>query len=191
MRFKPVPEPPADLAFVETVWRSVPETAGAVDDCCAHLLEETPIADRDEAATWLTFLRALELATEESAGYRRRSPGPSDDADTALERDRLRRAFRERVDGTEAILAVLADAVEHGSTSPDSQTRRDADRALTAAAVADAVSDGPSDGERRARRTRIEEDRIERLLEWAVLLGLAERAENGIGYRLARGREEK
>ncbi|WP_254761673.1 hypothetical protein [Natrinema marinum] len=171
MRFKPVPEPPDDLAFVETVHLALPETAGAVDDCCAHLLEETSIVDRDEAATWLVFLRALELAAEEPAGYRRRRPGPGDAA-TALERDRLRRAFRERVAGAEAVLAAL-----DGS-----------DRPLTAAAVGDALCEDGSNGEQRPRRHRIRDDRVERLLEWAVLLGLAERAESG--YRLARGREE-
>ncbi len=175
MRFKPVPEPPADLAFVETVRRSLPETAGDVDDCCAHLLEETTIADRDAAATWLTFLRALELATEEAAGYRRRGPGPSDDDAVALERDRLRRAFRERVDGAEAMLTALDDA----------------DRPLTAATVTDALREERSNGVDARRPTRFRPDRVERLLEWAVLLGLAERAENGVGYRLSRGREEK
>ncbi|WP_408957513.1 hypothetical protein [Natrinema sp. 74] len=175
MRFKPVPEPPDDLAFVDTVRRSVPETAGTVDDCCAHLLAETALETRDEAATWLTFLRALELAAEEPAGYRRRGPAPDEGAGTPLKRDRLRRTFRERVDGAAAVLATLEDA----------------ERPLTAARVADALHETQSDGERRARRTRVEEDRIERLLEWAVLLGLAERTENGAGYRLTRGREER
>ena len=192
MRFKPVPEPPGDLAFVETVRRSLPETAGDVEDCCAHLLEETHLTDRDEAATWLTFLRALELAAEEPAGYHRRGADSSTAGESpSLERDRLRRAFRERVDGAEAVLAALEDAVEPCSTSPDSQARQDADRAQTAAEIADSVRDGRSSGPERSRSHRFEEDRVERLLEWAVLLGLAERAENGgrTEYRLSRGRE--
>jgi hypothetical protein len=72
VRFKPVPEPPADLTVLATIRRAVPATAGDVDDCCQRLLDETSLKTRDEASTWLTFLRALELAIEEPEGFRRR-----------------------------------------------------------------------------------------------------------------------
>lgn len=114
MRFKPVPEPPADPEVLATVQRALPATAGDVDGCCQQLVDETPLETRDEAATWLTFLRALELVTEEPAGFRRRNPGSSagTDSDTlpVLEADRLGRVFRERVDGADAVISVLERA---------------------------------------------------------------------------------
>ncbi|PGF16749.1 hypothetical protein CP556_11905 [Natrinema sp. CBA1119] len=175
MRFKPVPEPPADLAAVETIRRTLPAAAGDADDCCQLLVDETPLETRDEAATWLTFLRALELATEEPAGFRRRDPGSSAETDSdtpsALEPDRLRRAFRERVDGADAVLSALERA----------------DGSLTASEIATAVrEERRQSGERGRRPIRAEEkqrERIERLLEWAVLLDLAEKTEDG--YRSA------
>ncbi|OLZ40047.1 hypothetical protein A6E15_03215 [Natrinema saccharevitans] len=174
MRFKPVPEQPADLETVETVHRALPATVGEVDDCCAHLVEETALEDRDEAATWLTFLRALELAAEESGSFRRRETGSSGDAadPAALDRGRLGRAFRARVDGADAVCAALEKA----------------DEPLTVAEVADGLRDDrSSDDRRRSGRPRVDPGRTERLLGWAVLLGLAERA--GDGYRAALARE--
>ncbi|WP_455449026.1 hypothetical protein [Natrinema thermotolerans] len=206
MRFKPVPEPPADFETLETVYRALPAAVDDVDDCCAHLVEETPPEDREEAATWLTFLRALELAVEESGSFRRRETGSSGDAaePAVLERERLGRAFRARVDGADAVCAALEDTVEHGSTSPDSQARqdavehgptspdsqarRDADEPLTVAEVVERLrEDGSSDDRRRSGRPRVDPERTERLLEWAVLLGLAERVDDG--YRVALTRE--
>jgi len=173
VRFKPVPEPPADLAFVETVHRALPATAGDVDDCCAHLVAETPVEDRDAAATWLTFLRALELAAEESGRFRRREPNASGDAvdPGALDRDRLGRAFRDRVDGADAV----CDALEKADEPP------------TVDEVVERLRDGRSSDGRRPRGDRVDPERTGRLLEWAVLLGLAERA--GDGYRVALTRE--
>ncbi|WP_226039060.1 hypothetical protein [Natrinema sp. DC36] len=182
MRFKPVPEPPADLAAVETVRRALPAAAGDADDCCRLLVDETPLETRDEAATWLTFLRALELATEEPAGFRRRDPGssgePDSDIPSALERDRLRRAFRERVDGADAVLSALERA----------------DGSLTAAEGVAALREARRQSGERGRRSNPTEgtqlERVERLLEWAVLFGLAEKTEGSAekaegGYRSA------
>ncbi|WP_435551600.1 hypothetical protein [Natrinema sp. CGMCC1.2065] len=190
MRFKPVPEPPADFETLETVYRALPAAVDDVDDCCAHLVEETPLEDREEAATWLTFLRALELAVEESGSFRRRETGSSGDAaePAVLERGRLGRSFRARVDGADAVCTALEDAVERGSTSPDSQARRDADEPLTVAEVVERLrEDGSSADRRRSGRPRVDPERTERLLEWAVLLGLAERVDDG--YRVALTRE--
>ncbi|QLK27078.1 hypothetical protein HYG81_05580 [Natrinema zhouii] len=173
MRFKPVPEPPADPEVLATVQRALPATAGDVDDCCQRLIDETPLETRDEAATWLTFLRALELATEEPAGFRRRDPDSSGEIDPdtppALELDRLRRAFRERVDGADAVISVLEQV----------------DGPLTAGEIATAIrEERQRSGERGRRPSRVEEaqrERTERLLEWAVLLELA--TKTGGGYR--------
>ncbi|WP_226007829.1 hypothetical protein [Natrinema salinisoli] len=175
MQFKPVPEPPVELSVLATIQRALPATAGDVDDCCRLLLEETALETRDEAATWLTFLRALELATEEPAGFRRRDTG----SESALDSDRLRRAFRARVYGADAAIGVLERA----------------DGPLTADEVAEAIrSERQRSGARERRPTRSAEtqrERVERLLEWAVLLDLAER--NGERdedrYRIALARE--
>ncbi|NUB92487.1 hypothetical protein HT576_15855 [Haloterrigena sp. SYSU A121-1] len=166
MRFKPVPEPPTDLEAVAPILEAVPETAGAVDDCCGHLVAETRLESRDAAEAWLVFLRALDLVTEESAGYRRatgRSP-PTGSLESAG--PRLREAFRERVYGADAVLEALEQA----------------DGPLAVEDVVDAVRD-----ERRAvaretsngRRETARLERVRRLLEWAVLLELAERSADG------------
>ena len=168
MQFKPVPEPPADLSSVAELLEAVPETAGAVDDCCAHLVDETDLEARGEAETWLVFLRALELATAESDGYRRSTERPS--VGTAVESDRLRDAFRERVHRADAVLETLERAAEP----------------LSAAAVAEAVGEDRSATGRERRSDRSaprRRERVRRLLEWAVLLGLAERTADGERYR--------
>lgn len=158
MQFKPVPPAPDLLAFLETVRRAVPRDPEDADDCCARLVNRTGIESRDTAAAWLTLLRAFELATEEPAGFARIQ------RDSDLEG--LRRAFRDRVYGADELLARLEAA----------------DGPLTARAAMTRLSETSSHAERRERSSRLEkrrEERIERLLEWAVLLGLAERTENG------------
>jgi len=142
MQFKPVPEPPANITVAETIAHAVPTDPEAVADCCDHLLAETSLSTRAEAATWLPFLRALRLLTEEPAGYSR-SRSVGFDSTT-------QQAFRTRVYGADAVLETLEDA----------------DRPLSRPAVATAVPD---------RVVREDGERIERLLEWAVLFGLAER----------------
>ncbi|AHF99811.1 hypothetical protein HALLA_14460 [Halostagnicola larsenii XH-48] len=142
MRFKPVPEPPAELADVATIRAAVPATPDEDIDCCARLIDRTRISDRDEAATWLTYLRALELATDEPAGFARTSMG--------IDPERLRTAFLERVVGTEAVLETLEAT----------------DRPLEAREVSTRVRS----------RNRVEKplERTDRILEWAVLLELAD-----------------
>ncbi|ELY90830.1 hypothetical protein [Natrialba taiwanensis] len=176
LTFKPVPEPPADFDTLAAVRNAVPATKAAAAetaDCCVRVLERTGrgadgtelIRDRDDAATWLTFLRALELATDGEDGYRR--------TDRELEREAVRAAFRKRVYGVGSILEALDAAAEP----------------LSATAVADRVQSQPQPQSRSqsqsSSRRRVQPDRIERLLEWAVLLGLAERHEraNETRYR--------
>ncbi len=160
MQFKPVPEPPADLAAVGSVLAAVPETAGDVADCCGRLVDETGLETREAAETWLVFLRALQLAAAEPAGYRRVPTDPF--AADALETESLRRAFRERVYGAEAVLEALADA----------------DGPLTVDDAFDAVRDESARRDTRRNRDR-DRDRLRRLLEWAVLLEAAERSSDG------------
>ena len=174
MRFKPVPEPPSDLAAVAAILEAVPVTAGAVDDCCAHLVAETELESRSEAETWLVFLRALELVSAAPAGYRRVPAPPSGESPSGespgLDPDDCGRAFRERVDGAEAVLEILESA----------------DEPLSAAAVADELAADHAASDRENRPDRFETDRVERvrrLLEWAVLLERVERAGDGDRYR--------
>lgn len=158
MRFKLVPEPPADLSYVAEVQGAVPLVPGDENDCCARIMRRTDVAPRDEARTWLTFLRALELAAEGPSGFTRTRRNPDS--------DRLRRAFRERVYGAEAVLEILADA----------------DEPLGTDAVFERFRPEIPHYERNKYGPRLEEvwrERVRRLLEWAVLLDLAARAENG------------
>lgn len=174
LTFKPLPEPPADFDTLAAVRNAVPATKAAAAetaDCCVRVLERTGrdadgtelIRDRDDAATWLTFLRALELATDGEDGYRR--------TDRELEREAVRAAFRKRVYGVGSILEALDAAAEP----------------LSATAVADRVQSQlqPQPQSQSSSRRRVQPDRVERVLEWAVLLGLAERHEraNETRYR--------
>jgi hypothetical protein len=164
MKFKFVPEAPADLAFVADAQRAVPLVPGREDDCCARLLSRLDLPSRDVARTWLTFLRALRLAEETDDGFRRLDADPTPEA--------LRPALRERVFGAEETLATLSAA----------------DAPLSPEAAFEAFVDRVPRWEhhKRPRDWRAEwRERHGRLLEWLVLLGLAERVDGG--YVLADG----
>ncbi|WP_276253361.1 hypothetical protein [Halomontanus rarus] len=158
MQFKLVPAAPDDLEYVETVQRAVPLVPGSEDDCCARIMRRTEIAPRDEARTWLTFLRALELAEEGPSGFTRtrRDPDP----------EHLRTAFRDRLYGVDRILEILAEA----------------DEPLSSEAVYDRFKDDVPTYEQYRWSERLEavwSERLDRLLEWAALLDLAERVDDG------------
>ncbi|MCU4974826.1 hypothetical protein OB955_19075 [Halobacteria archaeon AArc-m2/3/4] len=162
MQFKLVPTAPDDLAYVETVQRAVPLVPGSEDDCCARIMRRTEIAPRDEARTWLTFLRALELAEEGASGFTRTRRDP--------EPEHLRDAFCDRLYGVDRLLEILAEA----------------DGPLSSKAVFDRFRDDVPAYEQYRWSDRLEEvwsERVERLLEWAVLLDLVDRDEDG--YRFA------
>ena len=154
MQFKLVPEPPADLDFVADAQRAVPLVPGSEDDCCARLLDRTDLTSRDEARTWLTFLRALGLAEEKSAGFARTRQDP--------EQEYLQEQFRENVFGVPALLEILADA--EGPLSVDE--------------VFEAFRDEVPTWERHKNPNSWEtiwRERVEFLLNWAALLRLVER----------------
>lgn len=160
MQFKLVPDAPADLETVASIREAVPLVPRDEDDCCARIQRRTDVGPRDEARTWLTFLRALELAEEGPSGFRRTRRD--------VDPDGLRRAFRERVYGAETVLEILAIAEDP----------------LAPAAVFERFRDAIPQYERNKYGDRVDEiwrERVERLLEWAVLLELAERT--GEGYR--------
>ena len=153
MKFKLVPEPPADLDFVATAQRAVPLVPGSEDDCCARLLDRTDLPSRDVARTWLTFLRALGLAEERASGFTRTREDP--------EPGFLREQFSENVFGADAMLEILADAA-----AP-----------LSADAVFERFRDEVPTWEHHKNPNSWEEiwrERVAYLLDWAVLLGLAE-----------------
>ncbi|ARS88492.1 hypothetical protein [Natrarchaeobaculum aegyptiacum] len=155
MKFKPVPEPPDALEGLERVVHTVPARSVAVDDCCAHLVAKTDLETREEAAAWLTFLRALELVDEGREGYYRLEGASSSDGvdDRGTDVARCRRAFVDRVYGVEAVLAAL-EAVG---------------KPLSASELADGVDD------RLVSDRSGSGERLVRLLEWAVLFDLVER----------------
>ncbi|MGA9403389.1 hypothetical protein [Haladaptatus sp.] len=158
MKFKPVPEAPENLDFVRDVQRALPLVPDVTDDCCARVMRRAGVENRDTAGTWLTFLRALELAEETEDGTfvrRRREP----------ERNELAESFQTRVYGASTVLGILFD-----------------EDPLEADAVFEAFSETVPPSRRGGDSTRAESvwhKRVGNVLDWAVLLGLAERANGG------------
>lgn len=162
MRFKLVPEAPEDLARVREIQAAVPLVPGNEDDCCARIMDRTGVGPRDEARTWLTFLRALGLAREGPAGFSRVREEP--------DADRLREAFRGRCYGADVVLEILEDA----------------DRPLESEEVYDRFREEIPAYEQHRWSNRLDEvwgERVERLLGWARLFDLAERTAEDGRYR--------
>lgn len=152
MRFKPLPEP----VSVEQFWAlqaAVPETPDSESSCCARLVAATEIETESAAADWLVFLRALELVETVDGQYRQRAGN----GDTNTDTESLREAFRSRVFLADEVLTTLENA-----ESPQSPQ-----------AVFDNTTTATHESESEAIR------RIERLLEWAVVLGVADRRDDG------------
>ncbi|WP_458205812.1 hypothetical protein [Haladaptatus sp. NG-SE-30] len=161
MKFKLVPEAPDAIAFLADAQRAVPLVPGTEDDCCTRLMRRLDLPSRDVARTWLTFLRALELAEETRSGFVRIRRDP--------ERDELAEAFETRVYGATTVLDLLS---EHESLSEED--------------VFDHFRDEIPTWERHKDPSRVEDvwrERVGNLLDWAVLFGLAERTDGA--YRRA------
>lgn len=158
MRFKLLPEPPRSLDLIAEAQRAVPLVPGSEDDCCARLMRRVGFQTRDVARTWLTFLRALELAAETDSGFVREQTEPTP--------EHVRDAFERRVYGASEVLASLDDE-EPKSIS---------------AVFADFEERVPVwETHRAAEDWRdVWRERVERILGWAVLLDLA--AERDGGY---------
>jgi hypothetical protein len=163
MRLKPVPPAPESLATVGEMQAALPLVPGSEDDCCARLLRRTALHARDDARTWITFLRALELVDEHDGGYTRRRVDPEPGA--------LANAFERRVFSARELLDALASAEEP----------------LSPTAAFERIEGIVPRWERNKRRTWREDwrERVRRLLDWTVLLGLAE--ETPDGYRAVEG----
>ncbi|MFB6157128.1 MAG: hypothetical protein ABEJ34_04735 [Haloferacaceae archaeon] len=153
MRFKRVPDPPDDPATLGDARRAVPLVPDREADCCARLRDRLDLPDREAGRDWLALLRALRLVERVDGGYRRTREPPDDAA----------AAFRDRVYGAREAL----DALDAGPLDADGAFER----------VRDAVPAWERDRDPDWEATWRE--RTRRLLDWAVLLGLAERTEEG------------
>lgn len=156
MQYKVLPPAPDSLEDLERGRRAVPLVPRSETDCCARVMDRVGVPARDEAREWLTFMRALGLVEETERGYRRtRAP---------LETDRLAAAFRERVYGADDLLDAL-----------------DADEPTPLEAVFDRFADSVPAWERQrhADWRAVWRERVRRLLDWAVLFGLAGREDGG------------
>jgi hypothetical protein len=156
VQFKVVPPAPDSLEALETARRAVPLVPRSETDCCARVMDRAGVPARDEAKEWLTFMRALGLVAGAERGYHRtREP---------VERDRLAAAFHERVYGA----ADLMDAL-------------DPEEPVTPEEAFERFADSVPNWERRrhADPERVWRERVRRLLDWAVLFGLAGRTERG------------
>lgn len=157
MKCKVVPEP-RPLSFIGEVQRALPLVPGDQEDCCARLVDRTDLS-RAAAREWIPFLQALGLAEETSSGFRRlrREPENLD----------LARAFRDGIFGVEIVLDTLAAA----------------DEPLGVEAVFERFRHRVPNWERHRRRNWAEQwhERVRRLLDWTVAVGLTERV--GERYR--------
>lgn len=152
MRLKAVPDPPESVAAVADAQRALALVPDPEEDCCARIGDSLGVP-REEARAWLTFLRALGLAERAGGGFARTDGEPDP--------EHLRAAFRERVFGAREVLDALAGGATPGE-------------------AAEALYPAVPDWERARREDwrAFYRERTERLLGWAVLLGLA-REENG------------
>ena len=161
VRLKPVPEPPASIDDLESVRKTLPLVPKDEDDCCRRVMDRYGVPGRDDARTWITFLRALGLVAEAERGFHRTRDAPDP--------DELATRFRDGVYGAREVLEALDGA----------------DGALDPASVFEEVDEIVPQWERHKdpawRRTWTE--RVEHLLGWAVLFGLATHTPDG--YRPA------
>lgn len=160
-RRKPIPPAPEDCDRLWAVRDAVPLTPEPETSCCARLMERADVPGQDDARTWLTFLRGLQLVRETDRGYvrTRDDPDESDLADRLLDGTYGAREVRSILE-TEGALAAEAVFEQFREHVPQYERHRS------------------DDWERTWR------ERVERLLAWGVLLGLLERS--GEDYRLAR-----
>lgn len=163
MRFKHVPRAPASVDRVFEARQAVPLVPDTQDDCCTRLMERVGFPERDEAAKWLTFLRALGLVAEHAQGYAR----TRDDVDAS----ELADAFLDGVFLAPAVRDAVATAAEP----------------VAAGDVFDAVAEDVPQYERHKYPDSWREvwgDTVARELDWLVLFGELERTDDG-RYALA------
>jgi len=154
-RRKPVPPAPDSLDGLHEVRAAVSLTPDPETTCCARLVDRGVAPARDEARTWLTFLRALALVTETDRGYARTRDEP--------DRESLRGRFLDGVYG----VRELHDVLEAEPLDADDAFERFRGHVP------------------RYERHRSEEwetvwrERVGRLLDWGVLFGAFEHTPAG------------
>lgn len=156
MRLKPLPPPPSDLEDVARARQAIPLVPGSEMDCCARVMARLDVEDRPEAREWLTLLRALGLVRESAAGYAR--------TEVDLADVDLAEAFLDHVYGAHEAYEALDDE----SRSPADVFER----------IEGTVPAWERDKHRGTWR-EVWRDRTADLLDWFVLLGLAERRDDG------------
>ncbi|AFK20278.1 hypothetical protein E6P09_13780 [Haloferax mediterranei ATCC 33500] len=155
MRRKPVPPAPDSLDRLWDAHRAVPLIPGSEDDCCGRVAERLDVTP-DEGRDWLVFCQSLGLAREVSRGFER--------VRGDRQKEELRTAFVEHVFGAQEVLDALGDDPRSADdvfeafepTVPNWERHRD-----------------PEGWESRWR------DRVARLLDWAVLFGVAAQKDGG------------
>ncbi|SHH54156.1 hypothetical protein [Halobaculum gomorrense] len=160
MKFKLVPAAPDTVAFVADAQAAVPLVPGSEDDCCARLMRRLGFRSRDVARTWLTFLRALDLATETDDGFKRLRGDPT----PAYLREHVLSGVYGATDVADALLAADAEGGSGGAAA-----------GLTADEVFAAFVDLVPDWERfrTSDWESVWRERVGRHLAWFVLLDLA------------------
>jgi len=158
MRRKSLPPAPGDLETLRAAHDALPLVPNPELDCCARLQGRLDLPGRDEASTWLDFLRGMGLVAEGPSGFSRVRGDPDASA--------LADAFLAGVLGAREALDALADA----------------DGPLDAASVARRTESLVTPWERHRRGGEwpaVWEARTADLLGWLALLDLAERADGG------------
>lgn len=155
MRFKSIPPAPDSLTFLEEASQAVPLVPEPEESCCVRLASRLEPVNKDEARTWLAFLRALDLAEEGKLGYVRTG--------MPIEVAVLAEAFVARVFGVREVLSHLEEA---GPADVDQ--------------IFELVRSIVPNWERHRNPGTWEStwrDRTEALLDWAVLFGLVTEAD--------------
>ncbi|ADJ14296.1 hypothetical protein [Halalkalicoccus jeotgali] len=150
MRVKPVPEAPDSVEAVAAIRAAVPLVPEPEASCCDRLVARTDV-DPDTASDWLTFLRGLGLVREGSSGFHRTREEPE-----------LGEALLAGVYGAREVEGILS---EHPRTADEVFERFEAVPRWERHRTPDWET--------------LWSQRIGRLLEWFVLLGLAERRTEG------------
>lgn len=147
MRVKSVPAPPDSIEGLFVIRDAVPLVPEPERSCCDRLASRTEV-DSEGAHDWLTFLRGLGLVREGSSGYHR----------TREEVDDLGESLLAGVYGAREVCEILSE------------------EPLTAEEVVERFEGVPRwERHRNPNWEAVWRERIERLLEWLVLVGLAER----------------
>ena len=153
---KVVPPAPDSLDVLTEVWRAVALVPEPEESCCARLMDRAGVPAQDEAKEWLTFQRGLGLVREGERGFYRVRDAPPEEVD-------LQTRFREGVYGVETLLDHLGDRP------------LDADEAFDRFEARVPNWERHHDTDWRS----VWRERVRRLLDWAVLFGLAERTPEG------------